>query len=145
MTGVQTCALPISLGSAWGTIAILFPIAVPMLIQFLGFSTPTPIQNLELLFPTLGAILSGAVSGDHMSPISDTTIMSSTSTGCHHIDHVTTQVAYGFPVVIATAIAFLAAGLLIDYPWWITLGSSLGLGVVFSFGSLKLLDICYKK
>jgi len=137
---LAAAATSFALGSAWGTIAIMFPIAVPMLIQFLGLSTPAQISGLELLFPTLGAIMSGAVSGDHMSPISDTTIMSSTSTGCHHIDHVTTQVAYSFPTLIASGVAFLAAGLLIDYPWWITIGGSLGIGIAISLTVLKILD-----
>jgi Na+/H+ antiporter NhaC len=142
---LTAAATSFALGSAWGTIAIMFPIAVPMLIQFLGLSTPASIHNLELLFPTLGAILSGAVSGDHISPISDTTIMSSTSTGCHHIDHVTTQLTYSLPVLVASAIAFLMVGILIDYPWWITVGGSLGIGIIISFASLKFLDMRSKK
>ena len=59
----------------------------------------------------VAAILSGAVCGDHISPISDTTILSSAGAQCKHIEHVSTQIPYALTVCIPCAIAFLAAGI----------------------------------
>ena len=81
-----------STGTSWGSFAILLPIAGTIMIH----SEP------ELLLPALSAVLAGAVFGDHCSPISDTTILSSTGAGCNHIDHVSTQLPYA---LIAAAIA----------------------------------------
>ena len=108
-------ATSFAIGSSWGTIAILFPIAIPMLITLSALHAPVQLEQLPVLFPVLGAIFSGAVLGDHISPISDTTIMSSTSTGSHHIDHVQTQMIYAMPALLATGLAFLLAGLLVPY------------------------------
>lgn len=82
-------------GTSWGTMALLIPI---------GAAICTPSNTAHLLFPVLGGILAGAVYGDHISPISDTTILSSTGAGCNHIDHVSTQLVYAS---IGTACAFV--------------------------------------
>jgi len=103
-----------AMGSSWGTIGIIIPIAVPMLISLAQLETPIPIGDVPLLFPMLGAILSGAVLGDHISPISDTTIMSSTSTGSYHLDHVYTQIIYVIPVFFGTLVACLISGIFPD-------------------------------
>lgn len=80
-----------STGTSWGSFGILLPIAGTIMVN----AAP------ELLLPALAAVLAGAVFGDHCSPISDTTILSSTGAGCNHIDHVSTQLPY----------ALLAAGI----------------------------------
>jgi Na+/H+ antiporter NhaC len=94
-----------SVGSSWGTYAVVFPIAMP-----LAFAV-----NPDPFFITLcfGAVLGGAVYGDQCSPISDTTILSSLATGSDHMDHVTTQmpiasIAAGLGAVLYTIIAFVA-------------------------------------
>ncbi|MEM4026839.1 MAG: Na+/H+ antiporter NhaC family protein [Desulfurococcus sp.] len=83
-------------GTSWGTFGIMMPMAVPMawtlaLSQFNG--------NVDIAytmtFATIGAVFGGAIYGDHVSPISDTTIMSSMFSACDHIDHVNTQLPYG--------------------------------------------------
>jgi Na+/H+ antiporter NhaC len=123
-----------STGSSWGTMAIMFPIAIPMVISF--SQQPVPIQpnQLIMLFPVLGAVLSGAVFGDHISPISDSTILASTSSGAYHIDHVETQMVYSIPPLIAAGIAFVIAGLLFNLHWHYIVLISLTTGLLISFG-----------
>jgi tetracycline resistance efflux pump len=106
--------IAITMGSAWGCIAILTPIAIPMVVSMLQLNIPAQIQNATILLPVLGAIFSGAVSANLISPLSDTTIMSAASTGCDHIDHVRTQHTYAIPILCCSGIAFLISGLLIN-------------------------------
>lgn len=89
---VLACVMAFSTGTSWGSFAILLPIAGKIMID----AAP------EMLLPALSAVLAGAVFGDHCSPISDTTILSSTGAGCNHIDHVATQIPYA---LISAAIA----------------------------------------
>lgn len=112
---ITSLVISVTTGSAWGTIAIMFPIGVPMIIALYGFSGVVSAVQIPLLFPMLGAIISGAIAGDHISPISDTTIMSSASAGVTHMDHVRSQITYSIPIVIAVGIAFLLSGFLISY------------------------------
>lgn len=123
-----------AMGSSWGTIGIIIPIAVPMLLRLAALETPVPLEQVPSLFPMLGAILSGAVLGDHVSPISDTTIMSSASTGSYHLDHVFTQLVYVLPVFVGTFFACLATGI------WPKIGALGGitLGTVISVSILTL-------
>jgi Na+/H+ antiporter NhaC len=80
-------------GSSWGTFSIMIPIAIPLAI------------SMDMHVPLLiGAVISGGVFGDHCSPISDTTIISSVAAGCDHIEHVKTQLPYA---LISGAIAFM--------------------------------------
>lgn len=81
-----------STGTSWGSFALLLPIAGQIAAS----------TNIDLILPMLAAVLAGAVFGDHCSPISDTTILSSTGSSCHHIDHVTTQLPYS---LVAAGIA----------------------------------------
>jgi len=104
------------MGSSWATIALFLPIAVPMIITVAGVNPPAFASQIALLYPMLGAIFSGAVCGDNLSPISQTTMMASTSSGCNPITHVNTQFPYALPAVISTAIAYLIIGFLINYP-----------------------------
>lgn len=92
-----------STGTSWGTMAIVTPIAVP-LAWSVGGATP------ELLPVAIGTIFSGAIFGDHCSPISDTTILSSTFTGSDLIDHVRTQVYYATTVLIVAAVLLTVWG-----------------------------------
>ncbi len=89
-----------SVGSSWGTFAIMIPIAIPIATT-LGFSVP--------LF--LGAAISGAIFGDHASPISDTTVVASMASATDHIDHVRTQLPYALIAATIAATMFLIAGL----------------------------------
>ncbi|NRA46224.1 MAG: hypothetical protein HRU09_14820 [Oligoflexales bacterium] len=104
-----------AIGSAWGTAAIMFPIGIQLVLAMLGLELPASIDQVSLLFPTLGAILSGCVAGDHISPISDTTIMTSTSTAMEHTDHVETQMTYALPLILVTALSYICLGYLVPY------------------------------
>jgi Na+/H+ antiporter NhaC len=92
-----------STGTSWGTMAIITPIAVP-LAWSVGGATPA------LLPVAIGTVFSGAIFGDHCSPISDTTILSSTFTGSDHIDHVRTQMTYATTVLIVAAVLLTVWG-----------------------------------
>lgn len=87
-------------GSSWGVWSIMMPIAIPMA---LAFSIPLPFA--------IGAVIGGGLFGDQCSPISDTTIMSSTGASCNHIVHVSTQLPYGISVGISAFVGFLFGGL----------------------------------
>ena len=93
------CVLAFATGTSWGTFGILIPIVVNM------FPATNP-----LLIIGMSACLAGAVCGDHCSPISDTTIMSSAGARCEHINHVSTQLPYAIFVAAVSAVGFLLAG-----------------------------------
>ena len=90
-------------GTSWGTMAILIPI---------GASICKADATAVLLYPVLGSVLAGAVYGDHISPISDTTILSSAGAGCNHLDHVSTQLVYASVVALCTVIGYVLMGIL---------------------------------
>ena len=104
-------------GTSWGTMGILTPLVVPLVW------TSTELQGLtgadHLLYASVSAVLAGAVMGDHASPISDTTILSSAATSCDHLEHVHTQLPYALTVggiAIVTGLVPTGFGL----PWWIS-------------------------
>lgn len=105
--------LSFSMGTAWGTFGILIPI-VSMICA--GDA------NASILIVTLGATLAGSVYGDHCSPISDTTILSSAGAGCDHIKHVETQIPYATLVAGVCAVGYIIGGFTTNP--WITLGLS---------------------
>lgn len=89
-----------STGTSWGTFGIMLPIAGDM----------AGATDLALMLPMLSAVLAGAVFGDHCSPISDTTILSSTGARCKHIDHVATQLPYALSMALVSIIGFVTIG-----------------------------------
>lgn len=89
-----------STGTSWGTFGIMLPIAAAMAAN----------ADPNLLIPCLSAVMAGAVCGDHCSPISDTTILSSTGAQCNHMDHVTSQLPYAILVATASTIGYLVLG-----------------------------------
>ncbi len=135
-----TALIATMLGSSWATMFIMIPIAIPMLVTCTHLPPPLVLYQIPLLIPTLGAILSGAVTGDHLSPIASTTIMATTSTGTHLIDHVQTQLAYSWPTVLGTALAFLLAGLTVTWERLSSLTVSLGIGIAVSITILLLFN-----
>lgn len=103
-------------GTSYGTMGILMPLAIP-----LSFAL-TPESGFVVL--NVGAVLTGAIFGDHCSPISDTTILSSMGSGCDHIDHVRTQLAYAVSVAAVAILAgYIPAGL--GAPIYLTLPAGL--------------------
>ena len=107
-------AVSFATGTSWGTMAILTPLAVPLALVS---ATDDP----GILAASVAAILGGAVFGDHCSPISDTTILSSMASGCDHVDHVRTQLPYALlaaaVAVLVGYLAYAATGV----PSWILL------------------------
>ncbi|HED4438948.1 TPA: Na+/H+ antiporter NhaC family protein, partial [Pasteurella multocida] len=97
---ILTGIMAFSTGTSWGTFGIMLPIAAAIAAN----TAP------ELMLPCLSAVMAGAVCGDHCSPISDTTILSSTGAKCNHIDHVTTQLPYAMLIATASIAGYLVLG-----------------------------------
>ena len=98
---VVACLVAFATGTSWGTFGILIPIV----------SAIFP-ETSSLFFVGISACLAGAVCGDHCSPISDTTIMSSAGAHCNHINHVETQLPYAITVAVISFVCYIIAGLL---------------------------------
>ncbi len=94
-----------AMGTSWGTVALILPIVIGV------FDSADP-----LFLVAVGATLAGAVYGDHISPISDTTILSSAGAQCNHLRHVATQIPYATLVMVACFIGYIVAGF-IKSPW----------------------------
>ncbi|MDH4217318.1 MAG: transporter [Candidatus Aminicenantes bacterium] len=92
-------------GTSWGTFAIIIPVSVPLAFEFSGG------QVSSLVLATVAASAGGGVFGDHCSPLSDTTVLSSLGSACDHMDHVRTQLPYALVAAAATALIYLALGL----------------------------------
>lgn len=105
----------IATGSSWGTIAVMIPIAIPMLASLFQVNIPAAPITIPDLYPLIGAIFSGSVAGDHISPIAPTTIMSATSSGSYLADHVYTQLPYAIPSIISSLIGYCLIGILLKY------------------------------
>ncbi len=88
--------MALATGTSWGTFGIMLPIAAQVAVEI----------GPDLVLPAMAAVLAGSVFGDHCSPISDTSILSSTGAGSHHIDHVLTQLPYAFISAIASIIGY---------------------------------------
>jgi len=100
---ITAAAISFSTGTSWATMSILVPIVIPMALQLIQ-GTPQDVVTSPVFISTFASILSGSVLGDHCSPISDTTILSSTASGSDHIDHVRTQLPYALTVGIVALI-----------------------------------------
>jgi len=115
--------LSFSTGTSWGTFGMLLPIVISVF--------PFGAGNDSLAFVGIAACLSGAVFGDHISPISDTTIMSSAGARCDHINHVSTQAPYAFVSISVSLVFFLIAGF---FPvWYIITPISIATMIAVSF------------
>ncbi|MFE8702332.1 Na+/H+ antiporter NhaC family protein [Cytobacillus sp. FJAT-54145] len=90
-----------STGTSWGSFGILLPIAGEI----------SAVTDISMLLPAMAAVLAGSVFGDHCSPISDTTILSSTGAGCNHIDHVMTQLPYALISAVIAIAGYVVFGL----------------------------------
>lgn len=113
-------------GTSWGTMAITMPIAVPLA---LSLGVPLPLA--------ISAVLTGSVMGDHCSPISDTTIMSSMFSGSDHMDHVKTQIPYAFTASGVAMLAYLAAGTGMSVALILPLGIVLVVILLYLFSAIS--------
>jgi len=105
---VLAALIAFSTGSSWSTMAILYPIAIPLSWAISQANGLDPGLSMEILLNVIAVTLAASVLGDHCSPISDTTILSSLASDCNHIDHVRTQMPYA--LVVGTA-ALICSGL----------------------------------
>ncbi len=114
---VIAAAVAFATGTSWGTMGILTPLAIPLawtVLEANGLADPA---GHPILFASVSTILAGAVWGDHCSPISDTTVISSLASQCDVIDHVRTQLPYAlFVGAVAIVLGLLPVGF--GVPWW---------------------------
>jgi Na+/H+ antiporter NhaC len=133
---VLAAATAFATGSSWGTMGILMPLVIPLAWGVLAADGPhTAAEFSHVIYAAVSAVLAGAVWGDHCSPISDTTILSSLATQCDHIDHVRTQLPYALLVGgVAIALGTLPAGF--GVPWWVCLpvAAAVLLAVLYAVG-----------
>ena len=108
------CVIAFSTGTSWGTFAILIPIVIPIATGLANANGYTGEQLLNVLLISVGSLVSGAVFGDHCSPISDTTILSSTGSNCPLLEHVSTQLPYASLVAIASFIGVIIGGITLN-------------------------------
>jgi len=121
---VISCLMALATGSSWGVMTIMFPLIVGPAFEASG-------DNMEILYGTIAGILSGAIYGDHVSPISDTTVLSSLASGCQLMQHVKTQAPYALMPGLFAMI-------------WGTLPVAFGLynnGVAILLGFLTMLSV----
>ena len=122
-------------GTSWATMAILMPLVIP-LVHALGLEAQlSAVQAESVLLGSVSSVLAGAVFGDHCSPISDTTILSSMSSGADHVDHVRTQLPYA---LLAAIVGILVGDIPSAYglsPWIsLLVGVTVMIGVLFTLG-----------
>jgi Na+/H+ antiporter NhaC len=105
-------------GTSWGTMGILTPLAVPLAWSIVEGAGMTGGAGEAILYASISTVLAGAVFGDHCSPISDTTVISSLASQCDVVDHVSTQLPYALVVgAVAVVVGLLPAGF--GIPWWV--------------------------
>jgi Na+/H+ antiporter NhaC len=121
--------LSFATGTAWGTFGILIPITIAV----------CDIVAPYLSITSLSAVLAGSVFGDHCSPISDTTILSSTGAGCNHIDHVATQIPYALTVAAACFVGYIVAGFTAGLGFGVSVGITLPVSLALLFAALFIL------
>lgn len=121
---IVACILAFATGTSWGTFGILIPIVISLFSQ-------NPDSVIKIM--SISACLAGAVCGDHCSPISDTTIMSSAGARCNHINHVSTQLPYALTVAGISFVTYIIAGFV--QKWYIVLP----IGIIMVIGTLVLI------
>jgi Na+/H+ antiporter NhaC len=118
---VTAAAMSFATGTSWGTMAILLPLVIPLTVTLGGYDAGFgQSADYSILLGSISSVLAGAIFGDHCSPISDTTILSSMASGCDHIDHVRTQLPYA--LLVGVVGIFLGdIGTAYGLPIWVAL------------------------
>ena len=104
-----------AMGTSWGTMGVMIPIMLPF-VWTLGVDHPSQMMVFVL---TAAAVLDGAIFGDHCSPISDTTVLSSVATGCDHLHHVATQLPYALATMSMASVTGYAGVAFLGFPPWL--------------------------
>jgi len=117
---ILSAATAFATGSSWGTMGILMPLVIPLVWAVLVVNNMANPENYSIIYSTAACVLGGSVWGDHCSPISDTTILSSMASGSDHIDHVRTQLPYAMLVGgVGLLLGTVPTGF--GFPWWLSL------------------------
>lgn len=117
ITFVLSAVIAFSTGSSWSTMALVYPIMIPT--AFAMAQEVDSLDSMAILYNTVASVLAGAVLGDHCSPISDTTILSSLASSCNHVSHVRTQMPYALTVGAVALFLGIIPGAL-GIPFYIT-------------------------
>ena len=117
---ITAAAMAFATGTSWGTMAILIPLVIPLAVSLAGSTAFDGGAEYSILLGSISSVLAGAIFGDHCSPISDTTVLSSTAAGCDHLDHVRTQLPYAL-LVAGISIVLGDLGTAYGLPNWIAL------------------------
>lgn len=122
-------------GSSWGTMGILMPLVVPLAWEIGNTSGLDYAITAEIIYASVSSVLAGSVWGDHCSPISDTTILSSIATQCDHVEHVNTQLPYAMTVGTISIVSLIAI-MVLGVPAWIIYpaGAVIIVAIIFQFG-----------
>lgn len=120
-----SCVMAFATGTSWGTFGIMLPLAGDIAAA----------SDITMLLPMLSAVLAGAVFGDHSSPISSTSILSATGAGCHHMDHVLTQLPYAGSVAFGALLGYLVMGF--THSSWLGVAASSVWFVAFCLFALR--------
>ena len=131
-------AMSFATGTSWGTMAILLPLVIPLSVSLGGFTDTGQDIQYTILLGNISSVLAGAIFGDHCSPISDTTVLSSMASGCDHVDHVRTQLPYAL-IVAVVGMALGDIGTAYGLPVWVALLG--GAGVLFAFLRFRGVDV----
>ncbi len=122
-------------GTSWGAMGILMPLVIPLTWAVMIVNGIADESGMHIMYSSVSAVLAGAVWGDHCSPISDTTVLSSVASGCNHIEHVRTQLPYALIVgIVALVFGTIPGGY--GLPPWVSLviGAAILVGVLRFFG-----------
>jgi Na+/H+ antiporter NhaC len=119
-----------STGTSWGTMGILTPLSIALALRMEGTGQP----DSTIVLATCGSVLAGAIFGDHCSPISDTTVLSSQASGCHHVAHVRTQMPYALVVAVVCVFAGTLPAAFGVSPWISLFG-----GTIFLTALMRLI------
>lgn len=131
---VIAAATAFATGTSWGTMGILMPLVIPLAWAVLELNGMADPAHYHIIYSSVSCVLAGAVWGDHCSPISDTTILSSMASGCDHIDHVRTQLPYaGVVGAVAILVGTLPTGF--GFPWYL----SMIIGAAILFVGLRVI------
>jgi Na+/H+ antiporter NhaC len=138
---ITSAVIAFATGTSWGTMAILMPIAIPLAYKFpLAYPGIDAAHADVLLLGSTASVLAGATFGDHCSPISDTTIMSSMASGADHIDHVRTQLPYALTTgAIACIFGYIPVGFGISN-WLILPLGTLAVFLVIRFKGKSIIE-----
>jgi len=126
---VTAASIAFATGTSWGTMGILLPIVIPLAVALGGTVDPEAGTAYVILLGSIASVLAGSIFGDHCSPISDTTVMSSMASACDHVDHVRTQLPYALVVgVVGIVIGNIPTAY--GFPVWVSL--LLGAAILFT-------------